>query len=341
LGADYTLVCEEPEKGYHAWFLRLCGILGDPVAAKRASLDAKAGGARLRDNPFTYKPAFKNVLSSDDLGMLHAVLLQTWGEIPSLIDPTAGGGSIPYEAIRYGIPATANDLNPVAASVLRVGVEIPARYGVGLRADLDKWGRVLVGRLIDRVADIYPWRMPDEPPLNYIFARSVACPRTGKPVPLCPDWWLSKDRGGVAVRLLTHRGGIELEAPQFELVSDNAIDFDPDNGTINGGDAVSPWDGRVIDGDYVKNEAREGRMGSVLYAVAVRSNGRRAFRAPTEADLEALTNAQQRLDEIRGPWSAEDVLPTEAVPQGLKTQELRASRHRCGSSTGIRCSFMR
>ena len=51
----------------------------------------------------------------------------TWGEMPLVADPTAGGGSIPFTATRLGIPTIANDLNGVAAAVLEAGVEIPAR----------------------------------------------------------------------------------------------------------------------------------------------------------------------------------------------------------------------
>lgn len=301
-------------KDYQAWFLRLCGILGDPVAAKKAQEAAIEAGVRI-PNPYTYKPAFKNSPETTDLQLLHRVLRHTWVDTPSVIDPTAGGGSIPYEAIRYGLPSTANDLNPIAASVLRAGVELPARFGADLVEDLRAWGEILTERIKKRLAPYFPSGQGEQV-ATYLFARTVHCPRTGKPVPLSPDWWLSKDHGGVAARMVTERNGVELDAPEFELVNGDEIDFDPSDGTMSRGDAVSPWDGLVVDGDYIKAEAQAGRMGSILYAVAIRVDGKRRFRAPTQLDLHAIAEAEKALETLEGSWADSDILPTEAYPPG-------------------------
>lgn len=304
------------EKEYQGWFLRLCGILGDPVAANTALAAANARGEKLTGNGYGYKQAYKNSPNIEDLDLLHKILIMTWGEMPPVIDPTAGGGSIPYEAIRYGLPVIANDLNSVAAMVLRAGVELPSKYGVELLDDLRHWGHELVGRVQARLVNAFERDDPTEDVIAYIFARTVHCPRTGKLVPLSPDWWLSKDKGGVAVRLVTHRAAAELDSPEFEIVSGGAIDFDPGTGTVAGGDGVSPWDGLLVDGDYIKAQAQAGRMASVLYALSVRKKGKRTFRAPTKSDLAALGAADKMLASLSEEWDREDVLPNEAVPRG-------------------------
>lgn len=300
---------------YRQWFLRLLGILGDPVAADRLTRDARASGIRI-PNPFTYKQAYKNSPTVDDLEFLHELLEQTWGGLPVVLDPTAGGGSIPYEAIRYGLPTHANDLNPIAAAVMRAGVELPARFGNELVDDLEKWGRILCERMEDRLRAFFP-DGPNETVATFLFARTVVCPRTRKLVPLAPNWWLSKDKGGVAVRLVTERDGVELDEPGFEIVRGSAIDKKAaEAGTITRGKAVSPWDGLVIDGDYIKAEAKAGRMGSILYAVAVRTAKGRDFRIPTETDLEALRAAEAELERLLPGWEAENVIPDEDFPLG-------------------------
>ncbi len=304
----------QTDRDYHAWFLKLCGILGDPGTARRQYDAARASGIRI-PNPYTYKQAFKNSPETSDLALLHDILTWTWGEIPPVLDPTAGGGSIPYEAIRYGLPTIANDLNPVAASVLRAGVELPARFGPGLTDDLKRWGGVLTERLNRRLRPYFP-SGDGEQVATFLFTRTVACPRTGKPIPLSPDWWLSRGGDGVAARLITRRGTRELTAPLFEIATGKAIDFDPAKGTVVGGDAVSPWDGRVVEGEYIKAEAQAGRMGSTLYAVAVRRAGKRVFRSPTQLDLDALAAAEAELQRLLPSWQTNDVLPDEEVPLG-------------------------
>jgi len=50
-------------------------------------------------------------------------------EPPLVVDPFAGGGSIPLEALRLGCDAFASDLNPVACLILKVLLEDIPRYG--------------------------------------------------------------------------------------------------------------------------------------------------------------------------------------------------------------------
>ncbi len=302
----------ESEKAYQAWFLRLCGVLGDPVEAKHRIARADEEGVTLGAKAYGYKQAFKNSPTVKDLMLLHAVLARTWMNLPTVLDPAAGGGSIPYESIRYGLPTTANDLNPVAAAILRAGVEIPSRFGLELIGDLKKWGKVLADRVKKRLEPYF--RKPDTSDnTSYLFARTVACPRTGKPVPLAPNWWLSKEKGGAAVRLITERKGRELSEVDFEIVSPVPKKYDPDQGTVAGGDAVSPWDNLVIDGDYIKAEAQAGRMGSQLYAIAVRIGGKRRFRTPTPTDLDGILDAEKELKRRLSEWLLRGIVPDDEI----------------------------
>jgi len=214
------------EDSYRRWFLELCGILGDPVAARRLLDAANSAGVKLKGNGYGYKQAYKNSPADGQLDLLHDVLRSTWGTQPAVLDPTAGGGSIPFAATRLRLPTTGNDLNPVAASVLRAGVELPDRFGTALLADLEKWGNVLVGHLRARLRGSFDIDASQESVVAYIFARTVACPRTGKLVPLVGDWSLRRGENPVAVRLVTRRGGRELEAPEFEIVTGDDTDFD-------------------------------------------------------------------------------------------------------------------
>ena len=309
------------EQTYHKWFLQMCGILGDPVAAVAERDAARAKGIKLKDNPFTYKQAFRNVVDLRQIELLHTLLKTAWGRTPSVLDPTAGGGSIPFAATRLRLPTEANDLNPIASSVLRASVNLPARFGTELVRDLMCWGGKLVDQLQQRLKNYFP-SLPATQTTNYIYARTVACPRTGKLVPLVGDWSLRRGDKPVAVRLVTRRDDRELDEPAFEIVEGRDIDFDPKRAaTWNRGKGTSPWDGLVIDSDYIKDEAQAGRMGEVLYAVAVRTPAGRGFRAPTVVDLNALAAAGAELDRLLPGWEHDDVLPTEPVPEGNKTRE--------------------
>ena len=71
------------------------------------------------------------------LEVSRALVKAAHGEEPPLVvDPFAGGGSIPLEALRLGCEAFASDLNPVACLILKVMLEDIPRHGPKLAEEL-------------------------------------------------------------------------------------------------------------------------------------------------------------------------------------------------------------
>ncbi len=309
------------QETYRAWFTRLVGILGDPVAGRKLIRWAKQRGIRLKQHPYGGAPrAFTVTPSQEDLETMLDLLELTWGTRQiTVMDPMAGGGSIPFEALRYGFTVLAGELNPVASVILKATLDYPARFGPSLADDIHRWGAVWAKRVEERLADFFP-RQPGESIFAYLWARTVACPTTGKPVPLSPNWWLSKKKTPMAARLLTDPAWDE---PRFEIARSDAIDFDPDEGTVKRGVGRSPWTGEAIDGDYIKREAQAERMGQMLYAVAVKRRGGFDFRPPTEEDLSAVRRAEAALAQNLPRWEAAGLVPREPFPGGNDPRPLR------------------
>jgi len=308
----------QSESAYREWLLYLVGIWGDPVEGRRAIDAANAAGIKLKGNGYGYKQAFRNNIPRTDIDLLHQVLKYVWGELPIIADPTAGGGSIPWAASRLGLPVYANDLNGVAACVLKAGVEIPAERGGRFHTVLKKWGEELVARLERSMRKYFP-RNEGESISAYIWANAVPCPRTGRLVPLLTNKWLRRTRGKeVAVRLVTEVNGVPLDEPHFQIDFGKDINKeDAATGTISRGKATSIYDDLVIDGQYIKDAAKAGKMRQLLYAVAVRnSSGERTFRAPSVKDLSAVSDAEKHFETVKEEWLAGDILPTEEFPAG-------------------------
>jgi adenine-specific DNA methylase len=303
----------QSEKVYREWLLYLVGIWGNPVAAKKMSEHAKATGIKLKKNPYTYRPAFKNSIDEASVRTLHRVLEATWGALPLVADVTAGGGSIPWTSLRLGLPTYAHDLNSVAAVILTASLEIPAKHGTELTPLLRQWGKILVERASKRLASYFP-TSPGETITNYLFAHAITCPRSGRLVPLVPDWWLRKGDKPAAARMISEVDGVKLTIPRFEVLHGLDIDFDADKGLAAAGRATSPYDDLVIDGDYIKCEAKAGRMTQVLYAVVTKTPSGRSFRAPTEADLAALQAAQDEVTACLPRWLQQNIVPASEIP---------------------------
>lgn len=315
-------------------FMHVLGIHGDPVAAKVRIAKADRAGERLGANAYGYPRAFTHLPSREDLEWLRYESGRVGIHAPTVLDPTAGGGSIPYEATRLGLATVANDLNPVAALILRATVEWPLDLGLEVKHTFERLGAELASRVRDRLA----WAFPPEPtddcrPDGYLWARTITCPYCDGLIPLSPNWRLAPD--GTGVRLRPRIGG-GLNTPgrvcDFEIVSRAA---DHAKGTVRGGTAECPYPDceRPVAGDEVKGQAQGGRMGEQLYMVVYKrrvetttKTGRkrekwvRGYRAPRpEDDVSDLI--AERLAEKLPEWEALDLVPIEVIAPSNKTDE--------------------
>lgn len=300
------------EKMYHEWFKFLLGIRGDPVKGYKLLQWARREGKKI-PNPYQAGRAFQINPIDEDLEIMQELIQFTWGKNQiSMLDPFAGGGSIPFEALRYGFNTYANDLNPVAATILKATLDFPARFGPDLAEDIRKWGERWYELVKPKLEPYFTPLPAHAEGAAYLWARTIQW--NGRTVPLSPNWWLEKGAKPAAVRVIADPNSSE---PRFEILTVKQIGkYDPDLGTISRGEARCPWTGETIDGDYIKAEAQAGRMGQVLYAVATKVSGGFEFRAPTNEDVEAVKRAEQALAEKKPEWLAKNLIPSEAFPEG-------------------------
>ena len=104
------------------------------------------------------------------------ILKSTDGNPPAILDPFAGGGSIPLEAQRLGLEAHASDLNPVAVLINKALIEIPPKWtgrppvfpgaaaqqigdwprATGLAEDVRSYGQWMRDEAEQRIGNMYP-----------------------------------------------------------------------------------------------------------------------------------------------------------------------------------------
>ena len=321
-----------PEHADREKFMHALGIHGDPVAARDAMDQARRTGIRV-DNPYRYKRAFTHSPDPQDMEWLRSML----GGDPenfTILDPTAGGGSIPFEAARFGFSVMANDLNPVAALIMRGTVEWPLEFPGNLKNEFDllasRWRREIETHL----EGCFPQpSIPDQVDHAYFWARTIICPYCDGLVPLSPNWRLSFS-GGIGVKLrprLASGPRAQGRICTFEIVQSVA---DQSNGTVSQGDGDCPYPdcGRVIDGDEIESQAQAGKMGKQFFAVLFKEravnilkSGKRGkdkwawrFRALGPED-DNTAEIQARLEEKLPAWEAFDMVPSETIPDGNET----------------------
>ena len=312
-------------------FLHVLGIHGDPVAAKKRIAIANRTGDRLGAAAYGYSRAFSYTPDNQD----RAWLVENSVNAATVVDPTAGGGSVPFEAVRLGLETVANDLNPVAALIERATIEWPTIHGVAVKGVFEELGGEFTAKVRKRLAGVFPEEPGDNTrPDGYLWARTITCPYCDGLVPLSPNWRLAPD--GTGVRLKPELGpgpGSQGRVCSFEIVKSAK---EQSNGTVARGDGTCPYSdcGRVIDGDEIKRQAQAGQMGEQLFAVVYKKrfekrlkSGKRGknkwvrgYRAPRPEDDNGA-EIQARLAEKLTEWEALDIVPSETIPDGNKTIE--------------------
>jgi putative DNA methylase len=306
---------EHAADGYHGWFAKALGILGDPVAAREAIKEAVAKGESTAGNAYGYDRAFTQ--SPDDatitrLQRLAALQLGHDGA-PCLLDIFSGGGSIPFEAARFGCDTIAVELNPVAAAILTGTVDLPGKLGPGFANIIEHWGAKWAKRVNERLSPFFPHVEAGERNA-YIWAHTVPCPSTGHPTPLAPNYWLATGKAGrdVAIALDPDPSTGRIRT---SVVADtwNVREYG-DRSTYSGGTATSVWDPTVtISSDEIHRLAADGRLGFQQLAVSVTRPGKggRQFRAPSDDDFDAVEKAGVELDHQLATWGVYGLIPQE------------------------------
>ena len=181
-------------------FMRVLGIHGDPVKTKRRLLAANKTGEDLGANAYGYPRAFQYLPTKDDLEWLAYEGRRAGVVSPQVLDPTAGGGSIPFEAGRLGLASYANDLNPVATLILRATLQAPSHYGIEVLREFERLGREFVKRAEPKYQGIFPPEPEGTLVLGYLWARTITCPYCDGLIPLSPNWRLAPDGKGVHIK---------------------------------------------------------------------------------------------------------------------------------------------
>lgn len=313
----FSQLVDDPSERYEE-FLEAARAAGDadPDAAAGRAVEAE------RHRLFTL---ITRMVDWDDVGderlmreVREEIRRSTGDEPPAVLDPFAGGGSIPLEAQRLGLEAHASDLNPVAVLINKALIEIPPRFAGrapvfpgaddgtriwpgahGLAEDVRRYGEWMREEAWRRIGDLYPRaELADGTTatvIAWIWARTVACPNPacGIETPLVSKWWLGKKKGKEAYIIPTVVG----DHVEYSIGHDpDRAPTKEDDGTISGQrGAICLACGSAISMSFVREQGRNNRLGAQMMAVVAKGDRSRTYLAPTEAQAEAAV-VEMRLD---------------------------------------------
>lgn len=273
-------------------------------------------------------------------------------EPPLVVDPFAGGGSIPLEALRVGCEAFASDLNPVACLILKVMLEDIPRHGPKLAVELRRAGAEIKKAAEKELADLYPKDPDGATPIAYLWARTVRCesPNCGAEIPLVRSFWLSKKSSRrKALRPLVvgpPKGSQEPPHVEFEIFAPKSEKEVPP-GTVSRAKATCPCCNIVLPPERVRAQlaAQRGGADTIFDAKGDRIGGARLlavvtlepgvagrqYRLPTARDYAAIQAALKRVEKLVADWQGNGKqglcpIPDEPLPP-IGTLGFRVQRY--------------
>ena len=228
-------------------------------------------------------------------------ILKSNGYMPAVIDPFAGGGTIPLEAQRLGLKASGSDLNPIPVLINKALIEFPPKFVSntpvfpgsveeqvtwgrmeGLASDIQNYGDLLIAEAECDLKEHYPKAQApggtQHEVISWIWARTVESPNPANPirVPLVRSWWLSKKKGKEAwVRATIQDGQVN-----FEVVN-NAVGPAVD-GTVSRQGGFAVGDETPLSLNYIREQGRAGKIGYQLIAVVAKGEKGRVYISPDE-----------------------------------------------------------
>ncbi len=238
------------------------------------------------------------------------------GVLPPVYDPFSGGGSIPLEAQRLGLPAYGSDLNPVAVMIGKAMIEIPPRFkdrkpvrpgakrlhyrnAWGLAEDVKYYGEWMREKAHQRIGHLYP--QVDLPQaygggkatvIAWIWARTVPSPDPAFAdvhVPLVRSFDLSTKKG----KEVWIDPVVEGRTYRFEIRSrangDTRHDLD---GTVGRQGGVCLVSRAAMPLKYIRKQGHSGNMGERLMAIVVEGPGGRVYLSPTDEHEELVRSAE-------------------------------------------------
>lgn len=221
------------------------------------------------------------------------------GNPPPILDPFAGGGSIPLEAQRLGLEAHASDLNPVAVLINKALIEIPPKWAgkppvhpeaetrmewrgaEGLAEDVRCYGKWIRDEAEMRIGHLYPKAKLSDGTMAtviaWIWARTVTCPNPACSgiMPLTSKFWLGKKKGKERYIHPVPEGRLV----RFEIRGPGGS---PRDGTVSRTGAECLLCGTLVSLAYIREEGKAARIGTQLMAIATDGARNRYYLPPTE-----------------------------------------------------------
>ena len=282
---------------------------------------------------------WKNALNAELIEEARKDILRAnSGRRVRVLDPFAGGGAIPLEALRLGCEVYSSDYNPVAVMLQKCTLEYPQKFQERregttpwtelnpapsknfLLQDIDRWGKWVFKKAMSELGGYYPSDPDGSIPVGYFWARTILCtnPACNAEIPLMKQFWLAKKpKKKVAIFPYSRDGEV-----RFRIVGDGydemPSNFEPGKGTISKAIVTCIQCGSSTEAKTVKTLFNQGKAGERMIGVVLHRSDKpgKSYRVATSEDRELFRKTEESLESKRRDLFQEwgiDPVPDELI----------------------------
>lgn len=267
---------------------------------------------------------WENSTNDEVLERARAEIRRSCGDkLPPIYDPFSGGGSIPLEAQRLGLPAYGSDLNPVAVMIGKAMIEIPPRFkdmkpihpglkernhyrnAEGLAEDVRYYGEWMREKAFERIGHLYPQvDLPREhgggksTVIAWIWSRTVPSPDpafSDVQVPIASSFLLSSKSGKeTIIEPVVDKIAKTITFRIRRGVTRAAVAAAKEGTKVGRANFRCLMSDTAITAEYIKKAGQSGDLRQTLIAIVAEGKGGRQYFPPNDNHVQVALSEESK-----------------------------------------------
>ena len=231
-----------------------------------------------------------------------------------LMDPFAGGGSIPFEALRYNLKVIVNEYNPLAWLILNATLKYPNLLPTNFFNDFDMYFNAIFHKLEKEFGYLFP-DFDGEKVGAYIYCWKVICPHCSRESPLISNWNLCSKKN--------------MQKSLEPLIKNNNISYEiKDNlaktiATCQKAVGTCIFCKKKIENSEIIKQLNQNSKEQLLSVISIKNTIGKEYHIPQNKDFEAIQKANGIFNQLKDGFISKGILPYEK----MELHTIRAAKY--------------
>jgi putative DNA methylase len=226
-----------------------------------------------------------------------------------VLDPFAGAGSLAFPSVQLGLDVTVSDYNPIAYLLEKSVLQFPAKYGMDLAADVEKYATQLIKMTKNEIGKFFGLNQ-----LAYLWCWCITCPHCDQRVPLLNQMYVANNvKKKIGINIIPNNKNFDIEII-YNMSQDDGKKFTQKAGKVICISCKNSIDYKTMTEDIAKNRDRE------MLVIQIQKNNGRDYIIPTTEDKELYEDAVNYFNLKRKEFEANNLIPNEFIKPSFRRE---------------------